>query len=162
MIIKVYNGSLRLIDWFCTFPGKLPYGYNSQANAKSGSMYSILYYPDNSAHLVPAPVSSVLWCNDNKPVNKDLVHSLITLQDDVVKGVVGSGKPEEIMGDDEENSFIDISFFATVFSGLKTRLIRNWCRCKVKAQKTFFLEDNSNMKQRTKFRNGFLKRRGHW
>ena len=26
-----------LIDWFCTFPGKLPYGYNFRVNAKSDS-----------------------------------------------------------------------------------------------------------------------------
>ena len=31
------NESLRLIDWFCTFPGKLPYGYNFWKNAKSDS-----------------------------------------------------------------------------------------------------------------------------
>ena len=29
--------SLRLIDWFCTFPGKLPYGYNSRVDPKSDS-----------------------------------------------------------------------------------------------------------------------------
>ena len=34
MITKVYNERLRLIDWFCTLPGKLPYGYNSRAKAK--------------------------------------------------------------------------------------------------------------------------------
>ena len=32
--MKVYAW---LIDWFCTFPGKLPYGYNSRVNAKSDS-----------------------------------------------------------------------------------------------------------------------------
>ena len=31
---KGYHRRLRLIDWFCTFPGKLPYGYNSRVNAK--------------------------------------------------------------------------------------------------------------------------------
>ena len=34
---KVYDESLRLIDWFCTFPGKLPYGYNSRVNAERDS-----------------------------------------------------------------------------------------------------------------------------
>ena len=37
VITKGYNESLRLIDCFCTCPGKLPYGYNSPVDAKSDS-----------------------------------------------------------------------------------------------------------------------------
>ena len=32
---KAYSESLRLIDWFCTFPGKLPYGYNFRVKSDS-------------------------------------------------------------------------------------------------------------------------------
>ena len=32
MVIKIYNEYLSLIDWFCTYPGKLPQGYNSRVN----------------------------------------------------------------------------------------------------------------------------------
>ena len=34
--MKVYAW---LIDWFCTLPGKLPYGYNTRVNAKSDSTW---------------------------------------------------------------------------------------------------------------------------
>ena len=44
--LKVYNEGLRLIDWFCSFPGKMPYGCNSRVNAKKW-----LTQRDNTVHL---------------------------------------------------------------------------------------------------------------
>ena len=41
---KVYNESPRLIDWFCTFSGNLPYGYNSRVNAKATQHNGIIQY----------------------------------------------------------------------------------------------------------------------
>ena len=58
MIIKVYNESLRLIDWFCTFSGKLPYGYDSRVNAKSDSTWR-----DNTVHVEPF-LCRPIFCGD--------------------------------------------------------------------------------------------------
>ena len=41
---KLYDESPRLIDWFCTSLGKLPYGYSSRVNAKSDSTLRDIRY----------------------------------------------------------------------------------------------------------------------